>query len=44
MLMILAIAPMRVEDHDRATLEWFAFDGAVDIIEALDAAAHQGAQ
>ena len=41
MLMILAITPVRMEDHDRAALEWLAFDGAVESIQALDATAHE---
>ena len=42
--MILAITPMRMEDHDIAALEWLAFDGAVEIIQALDPTAHERTQ
>jgi hypothetical protein len=41
MSMILAIAPMRVEHRDVAPLQRFAPDLAIEIIQALDAAAHQ---
>src|SRR5712691_7098164 len=42
--MVLAIAPMRVEHRDIATLERLAPDGAVEIIQALRPAAHERAQ
>jgi hypothetical protein len=38
--MVLAMTPVRMEDHDRATLEWLACDGAVAILQALDPTAH----
>lgn len=44
MSMILAITPVRMEDHDIAALEWLAFDGAVEIIQALDSTAHERTQ
>src|SRR5437016_10798459 len=44
MLMLLAITPVRMEDHDIAALEWLAFDGAVEIIQALDPTAHECTQ
>jgi len=33
-----------MEDHDRAALEWLAFDSAVEIIQALDSTAHERTQ
>src|SRR5947199_7889227 len=42
--MVLAITPVRMEDHDIATLEWLAFNGAVEIIQALDPTAHERTQ
>src|SRR6266567_6742310 len=42
--MILAMTPMRVEHHDVAPLQGFAPDLAQELIQALDAAAHQRAQ
>ncbi len=42
--MILAIAPMRVEHHDVASLQRLAPDLAQELLPALDAAAHQRAQ
>src|ERR1700745_3340005 len=42
--MVLAITPVRMEDHDIATLEWFAFDGGVKIIQALNPTAHERTQ
>src|SRR5262249_29432750 len=42
--MVLAMTPVRMEDHDRATLEWLAFAGAVKIIQAWYPTAHEGPQ
>src|ERR1044072_7505041 len=42
--MVLAITPVRMEDHNIAALEWLAFDGAVEIIQALDSTAHERTQ
>src|SRR5262249_15696830 len=42
--MVLAITPVRMEDHDIAPLEWLAFDGAVELIQALDPTAHKRTQ
>src|SRR5262245_55091129 len=42
--MVLAITPVRMEDHDIAALEWLSFDGAVEIIQALDPTAHERTQ
>ena len=44
MLMLLPIAPMRVEDRDGATLQCLPPDCAIEIIQALRTTAHQGAQ
>ena len=44
MSMILAIAPMRVEARDRASSERRASHRAVEVIEALPAAAHERPQ
>src|SRR5262245_8559071 len=42
--MVLAITPVRMEDHDIAALEWLAFDDAVESIQALDPTAHERTQ
>src|SRR5947209_9342219 len=42
--MVLAIAPMRVEHRDGAPSERLAFDGAIEIIQALHSTAHERAQ
>jgi hypothetical protein len=44
MLMLLAIAPMRVKHHDVATLQWFASDLAKEIIQASGTTSHQRTQ
>src|ERR1043166_3594591 len=42
--MVLAITPVRMEDHDIAPLEWLAVDGAIKIIQALDSTAPERTQ
>jgi hypothetical protein len=42
--MVLAMTPVRMEDHDIAPLEWLACDGAVESIQALDPTAHERTQ
>src|SRR5215510_2867132 len=44
MRMVLAIAPMRVEDRDIASSERLAPHRAVEVIEALPPAAHERPQ
>jgi hypothetical protein len=44
MLMLLAIASMRVEHRARTTLQRFTPDLAREIIQGLDPTAHQRAQ
>ena len=44
MLMVLPIAPMRVEHRDVAPLERLAPDGAIEIVQALRPAAHERTQ
>ena len=44
MLMVLAIAPMGLDNHDVTTLEGVATDMAEDIVYAPDPTAHEGTQ
>jgi hypothetical protein len=44
MRVVLAIAAMRLDDDDVATLERLATHRAKEIIEALDATLHEGTE
>ena len=44
MRIVVAIATMRLHDHNVAALEGFATDLAKEIIQALDTAWHEGTE
>ena len=44
MRVVLAIAPMRLDDHDVTALQGATTDPAETIIQTLDATAHEGTQ